>query len=137
MRYANANDKPFIAISGQHGANSALADIKKGIGVWMRSMKDVKIAEDGRSATFGGGIKAKEVVRSLWENGKMTGARPRLYGQMTLKADCNTQLWDVANARGPQLLCSEVVTDGSRAAMGNMLTHGRVSFNVKPYVALV
>lgn len=79
IRYANANEKPFLAISGQHGGTTALGDVKNGTGIWLRKMTDVSIAENGKSAVIGGGIKSKELVDKLWKHGKMTGASTNLY----------------------------------------------------------
>ena len=73
VRYANDLGKPFLAVSGQHGGTSALGDVEDGVGIWMWQMRDVKIAEDGKSARIGGGIRSKELIDKLWESGKMAG----------------------------------------------------------------
>ena len=73
IRYANARNVPFLAVSGHHGLDSAFADVKNGVGIWMRSMTDLKVLGDGESARIGGGIVTKDLVDKLWEKGKMTG----------------------------------------------------------------
>ncbi|KAK4507273.1 hypothetical protein PRZ48_001008 [Zasmidium cellare] len=72
VRYANEHDKPFLALSGRHGFTKSLGEMKNGIGINMRHMNDVAIAEDGKSATVGGGITSKELTDLLWAQGKQS-----------------------------------------------------------------
>ncbi|KAF9877024.1 hypothetical protein CkaCkLH20_05290 [Colletotrichum karsti] len=72
IRYANEHGMPFLARSGGHGATEALNTAKNVIMIDLHGWDEVKIAEDGRSATIGGGAKVKKVVDHLWEAGKQT-----------------------------------------------------------------
>ena len=51
----------------------SLGKVKRGVGIWMRKMGEVKIASDGTSATIGGGIKSKEFAHGLAKHGKQSG----------------------------------------------------------------
>lgn len=73
MKYANKYNIPFFPYVGGHGSVSSLGNVKNGIQISMGSLNDVKISEDGTSATLGGGIKGKEVTDALWPYGKQTG----------------------------------------------------------------
>lgn len=64
---------PFLAIAGKHGSSRALSKFKSGLGISLREMRDVKIADNGQSATIGGGITSGELLHQLWERGKQTG----------------------------------------------------------------
>jgi hypothetical protein len=50
-----------------------LNGVKKGVGIWMRGMTDVKIVDDGQAAIVGGGIQTGELLPALWDQGKQTG----------------------------------------------------------------
>lgn len=39
----------------------------------MRGMSYVRISDDGRSATIGGGTQSGEVIAALWSRGKQAG----------------------------------------------------------------
>lgn len=73
VRYANEHDIPFIARSGGHGATESLASAKNAIQIDFRKLNQVKVSEDGKTATIGGGARVKEVVDILIESGKQTG----------------------------------------------------------------
>lgn len=47
--------------------------MKQGIEIWMNKLKGVSVADDGQTATFGGGILSKEVTDALWKHNKQTG----------------------------------------------------------------
>ncbi|KAI8316760.1 FAD-linked oxidoreductase [Colletotrichum sp. SAR11_59] len=72
IRYANAHEIPFLARSGGHGATEALQDAKDAIMIDVRGWNQVEIAEDGKTATLGGGASVKTVVNALWAAGKQT-----------------------------------------------------------------
>ncbi|KAH7245213.1 hypothetical protein BKA59DRAFT_475500 [Fusarium tricinctum] len=72
IRYANEHNIPFLARSGGHGATEALQLAKDVIIVDIRGQNDVQIAEDGKSATIGGGASVTKVVNHLWAAGKQT-----------------------------------------------------------------
>jgi hypothetical protein len=44
-----------------------------GIEIYLNQLDSVEIAEDGNTATFGGGTIAKNVTDALWAAGKQTG----------------------------------------------------------------
>ncbi|KAE9579387.1 FAD-linked oxidoreductase [Colletotrichum fructicola] len=72
IRYANEHEIPFLARSGGHGATEALQDAKDAIMIDVRGWNQVEIAEDGKTATLGGGASVKTVVNALWAAGKQT-----------------------------------------------------------------
>ncbi|KAF4966871.1 hypothetical protein FSARC_5484 [Fusarium sarcochroum] len=72
IRYANEHGIPFLARSGGHGATEALNLAKDVIIVDLRGQDAIEIAEDGKSATIGGGARIKKVVNNLWAAGKET-----------------------------------------------------------------
>lgn len=72
IRYANTNDRPFLALSGKHGDSNIWDQLENGVGINLRKLNSVKIAEGGKSANIGGGIMTKDLVDVLWEEGKMT-----------------------------------------------------------------
>ena len=51
---------------------SVLGSVKDGIQIDMRSLDQVVISEDGKTATIGGGARIKEAVAQLWAAGKET-----------------------------------------------------------------
>ncbi|KAI1373506.1 putative FAD-dependent oxygenase [Hypoxylon crocopeplum] len=72
VKYANENNKPYLAVSGGHGAITTTARMKDGIEIWMDQLSGVEIAEDGASATIRGGTLSKNVTHALWAAGKQT-----------------------------------------------------------------
>lgn len=72
VRYANVRSKPFLAISGQHGATRAIGSFQHGIGIWMNDLDGIDISEDGNTAVIGGGITSGGAAHRLWANGKQT-----------------------------------------------------------------
>lgn len=73
IRYADAFNRPFLAITGGHGETWDLGKVSSGIGISMRGMAYVRISDDGRSATIGGGTQSGEVIAALWAKGKQAG----------------------------------------------------------------
>ena len=73
MKYANQKGLPFLVFNGAHGAITTLGKMTHGIEIYMNQLGSVQIAEDGQTATFGGGIMAKNVTDALWAAGKQTG----------------------------------------------------------------
>ena len=73
IRWANDASLPFLAVTGGHGVVQSLNDFRDGVGIWMRGMKDVSVLEGGETARIEGGVLSGEMVRGLWEEGKMTG----------------------------------------------------------------
>ncbi|KAL4878837.1 hypothetical protein BJY04DRAFT_208969 [Aspergillus karnatakaensis] len=72
VQYANAEGIPYLAVNGGHGAISSLAEMQHGIQIWLQNLNFVDIAEDGHTATFGGGIKSADLIPALYEHGKQT-----------------------------------------------------------------
>lgn len=64
---------PFLAVAGGHGVVQSLSAFEGGVGIWMRGMREVKVLEGGETARIEGGALSGEVVRTLWEDGKMAG----------------------------------------------------------------
>lgn len=82
VRYANARNISFLPVNNAHGAIVTTGKVHNGIMIWMRQLNSVDIADDGQTATFGGGILDKEVTDGLWAAGKQTGntsQTPRVY----------------------------------------------------------
>ncbi|KAL4968363.1 uncharacterized protein BDV14DRAFT_153263 [Aspergillus stella-maris] len=63
---------PFLAVNGGHGAISSLAKMDHGMEIWLHKLNFTDIAEDGRTATFGGGITSYDLIRALYPEGKHT-----------------------------------------------------------------
>ncbi|RDW79275.1 putative FAD-dependent oxygenase [Aspergillus mulundensis] len=72
IKYANANEIPFLAVNGGHGAISSLSRLHQGMEIWMHKLNSFEIAEDGQTVTLGGGIKSSELIPALFKYGKHT-----------------------------------------------------------------
>ncbi|PGG95622.1 hypothetical protein AJ79_09947 [Helicocarpus griseus UAMH5409] len=72
VKYANAHEVPFLAYGTGHGAISSLGNMREGILIWLRQLNSISVADDGQTATFGGGVRVKQVMEALWEKGKKT-----------------------------------------------------------------
>ncbi|CAJ2512976.1 Uu.00g010950.m01.CDS01 [Anthostomella pinea] len=72
VRYAKENDIPFVARAGGHGATESLANAKNAIQVDLRTLNQIKLSEDGTTATIGGGATVKQVIDTLEGLGKRT-----------------------------------------------------------------
>ncbi|KPM43934.1 hypothetical protein AK830_g2572 [Neonectria ditissima] len=72
VRYANDHGLPFLARSGGHGATEALSLAKDVVMIDLRGRDAVDIADDGKTATIGGGVSVKKLVSHLWTAGKQT-----------------------------------------------------------------
>lgn len=70
IQYAVAQGRPFLAVSGGHGATWALGGVENGIAIAMRGLVFVDVAADGASAVIGGGTQSGEVIAALWAVGK-------------------------------------------------------------------
>lgn len=70
IRLANKYDKPFLAISGSHGATLSLSKLQNGLGMWMQAFKNVTV--HGSTARIGGGITSGELRDELGRHGKQT-----------------------------------------------------------------
>ncbi|KAL2862722.1 uncharacterized protein BJX67DRAFT_375058 [Aspergillus lucknowensis] len=72
VRYANSQNIPFLAVNGGHGTISSLSKLDHGIEIWLHKLDSVEISEDGKTATFGGGIGSLKLAQSLFAEGKQT-----------------------------------------------------------------
>ncbi|EOA88281.1 uncharacterized protein SETTUDRAFT_149812 [Exserohilum turcica Et28A] len=72
IKYANANNKSFHAISGAHGTTTYLNNIEHAVGILMRGMDGISIADGGGSALIQGGILNGRVTDFLWAHDKQT-----------------------------------------------------------------
>ncbi|KAF1971666.1 putative FAD-dependent oxygenase [Bimuria novae-zelandiae CBS 107.79] len=72
VKYANQQNTSFLAVNNAHGAIITTGRVQNGIMIWMRQLDSIKIAEDGQTATFGGGIIDKTVTDGLWAARKQT-----------------------------------------------------------------
>ncbi|KOS42114.1 hypothetical protein ACN38_g7039 [Penicillium nordicum] len=72
VKYANQKDLPFLTYNGVHGALISLGKMDHGVGISLSQLSSVDIAEDGKTATMGGGTMSKAVTDSLWTAGKQT-----------------------------------------------------------------
>lgn len=76
VKAANAHRKPFLAISGGHGAAQSLAKMQAGVGIWLVRLNDVEVRHDSSGAEgysvarVGGGITSGELLHKLWPKGK-------------------------------------------------------------------
>lgn len=73
MKFASEFNIPFLAANGGHGAISTVGRMQSGIEIWMNQLQTVEIAEDGQTATIGGGALSTNVTQALWAAGKQTG----------------------------------------------------------------
>ncbi|KAI0814416.1 hypothetical protein GGR55DRAFT_431499 [Xylaria sp. FL0064] len=122
VRFADKYNIPFVARAGGHGATESLADATHAIQVDFRKMNQVKLNENGQTATIGGGANVKQVIDGLAAVGKravtgicecvgltapiMGGGHGWLQGQYGLAAD------QVVSAR-------LVLTNGDVATVSN------------------
>ncbi|KAL4975568.1 hypothetical protein BDW66DRAFT_151852 [Aspergillus desertorum] len=72
IKYANANNLPFLAVNGGHGSISSLSNIDHGIEIWIHKLNSIQIAEDGKTVTVGGGIRSAELIPALFAHKKHT-----------------------------------------------------------------
>ncbi|KAJ5233168.1 hypothetical protein N7468_006124 [Penicillium chermesinum] len=72
VKYANKQGLPFLVYNGVHGALVSLGKMTHGVGIAMNQLSSVQVAEDGKTATMGGGTMSKVVTDKLWAAGKQT-----------------------------------------------------------------
>ncbi|CAH0000578.1 unnamed protein product [Clonostachys byssicola] len=72
IKFANKQNIPFLAYNGHHGATTTLGSMSYGIEIFLKQLKSIQIATDGKSVTVGGGINSKVVTDTLWAAGKQT-----------------------------------------------------------------
>jgi FAD/FMN-containing dehydrogenase len=72
VKYANEHDIPFLATTGTHGTWYGLEKFQNGMAIYMRGISHFDLSLDGKSVTFGGGVRGTDVVNNLWAVGKQT-----------------------------------------------------------------
>lgn len=72
MKYANRYNVPVLAVNRAHGTASALSNVYNGIEIYVNALNSITIAEDGESASMGGGTYQNQVVNYLAAYGKVT-----------------------------------------------------------------
>ncbi|KAJ5163151.1 FAD-binding type 2 [Penicillium coprophilum] len=72
VKFANKKDLPFLTFNGVHGALVSLGKMDHGVGISLSQLNSVKIAQDGKTVTLGGGTMSKKVTDTLWAAGKQT-----------------------------------------------------------------
>lgn len=70
--FANAHNLPFLTSVGAHGAIKTMSKMTAGVGINLRQLSSVQVAQDGKTARIGGGTLSKTVVDELWAAGKQT-----------------------------------------------------------------
>ena len=73
VKFANQHNKAYLAVNNRHGANKGIGKLQNRIQILMSQLNSVQVAADGKTATFGGGVLAKQVTDGLWAAGKQTG----------------------------------------------------------------
>ena len=73
VKFARKYNIDFLAISRGHGTTTALSTVKNGIQIHLRQLNTIAIAQDGNSATLGGGLYNAEIVNALDAVGKASG----------------------------------------------------------------
>ncbi|RYP03157.1 hypothetical protein DL764_005339 [Monosporascus ibericus] len=86
VKYANEKKRPFLAVSGGHGAITTVGQMRDGIEIWMNQLSSVNIAEDGTTAKIGGGTLSKTVTDTILGPG-LGGGHGFLQGRYGLISD--------------------------------------------------
>lgn len=73
MQFASKHNIPFLAVNKGHGSTSTLGAAKNGIEIHIRTLNQVVINADGKSASVGGGSYNQELIDTLWNKGKASG----------------------------------------------------------------
>ena len=73
VKFARKYNIDFLAINRGHGTAEALSNVKGGIQINLRQLRNITIAEDGNSAILGGGVYNDDVVSALAAVGKASG----------------------------------------------------------------
>jgi FAD/FMN-containing dehydrogenase len=67
-----------------HGSITTLGKMTHGIEIHMSQLNSIVIAEDGQTATIGGGVIAVNLTNALWAAGKQTGKHDKLFAPCLL-----------------------------------------------------
>ncbi|KAI0458562.1 putative FAD-dependent oxygenase [Xylaria acuta] len=72
VRQANKCGLPILAFNGVHGAIITLGRMNRGVAIHLGQLSNVTVAQNGKTATIGGGALSKAVTDALWASGKQT-----------------------------------------------------------------
>ncbi|TVY54562.1 FAD-linked oxidoreductase azaL [Lachnellula cervina] len=72
VKFANQHSLPFLATNGVHGSITTLGKMTRGIEIHMSQLNSIVVAQDGSTATIGGGVMSKNLTDALWAVGKQT-----------------------------------------------------------------
>lgn len=72
VKWANKRKIPFLPYGGGHGINGGIGKVQNGIQISFAKMKDIKLSEDGKSASVQPGLHSGELVRGLFALNKRT-----------------------------------------------------------------
>ncbi|TVY90066.1 FAD-linked oxidoreductase, partial [Lachnellula willkommii] len=72
VKFANEYSLPFLATNGVHGSITTLGQMTSGIEIHMSQLSSIAVAQDGSTATIGGGVMSKNLTDALWAVGKQT-----------------------------------------------------------------
>ncbi|TVY32619.1 FAD-linked oxidoreductase [Lachnellula subtilissima] len=72
VKFANVHSLPFLATNGVHGSISTLGKMTHGIEIHMSQLSSIAVAQNGLTATIGGGVLSKNLTDALWAVGKQT-----------------------------------------------------------------
>ncbi|KAL9577457.1 MAG: hypothetical protein Q9212_006351 [Teloschistes hypoglaucus] len=73
VQFASKHNIPFLVVNKGHGSTSTLGAVKNGIEIHIRTLNQVVINADGKSASVGGGSYNQELIDTLWKKGKASG----------------------------------------------------------------
>lgn len=82
IKFANANQLPFLAVSGGHGWTNDISKVRGGVQINMRRMNSISLSEDKKTATVGGGTLQEEIVKELASKNRLAGTSslsPRIF----------------------------------------------------------
>ncbi|KAI1470392.1 FAD-binding domain-containing protein [Daldinia caldariorum] len=71
VRFCNDHSLEFLAVNRGHGFTTSLGAFK-GVQIDLKQLTDITIDKSGKYALFQGGVRAKEVMATLWDHGYVT-----------------------------------------------------------------
>ena len=73
VKFARKYNLDFLAINQGHGSTETLSNVKNGIQINLRQLRNITIGADGKSANLGGGVFNDDVTSALSAVGKASG----------------------------------------------------------------
>ena len=73
VKFANLINIPFLSITRGHGTPLALSSIKHGLLIKTNKLDTIDVANDGKTATLGGGVYTDQLLAKLAETNKVAG----------------------------------------------------------------